>query len=401
MVIALIIILTTLILSLITSNRILAPTTIISSIWLFIILAYWVYPHGYYPLKGQFYTAISLWVFFFGLFAMLRQSISVSKRHTEPPTKLIRDIYFIIALITFPISVFKIYSAIQEFGISSNIFAGLRDIALGSIQGMDEGLSNNYFATLWLVAYAIELLHYNKKNLYRILILLVINIAWAFLIMAKISFLLIFFVSLSILFFKDVIRPKVIFISLGVIFLFFTFVQVIRTTGAESKDDLRYDFFSLYVLSGVPAFEKVAPSSSQHYGESTFRFFYKVAEKIGIVDVEAADSLQEFTNVGVKKKSNTNIYTTMYPFYKDFGYWGIVIFAMLTGLLYGYLYKAVVTEVYPSIIVYSIMMTSLFIQFMSENTFTAFSFLIQIIIFSYLPYWLNGVLGKNKTVPEE
>ncbi len=192
------------------------------------------------------------------------------------------------------------------------------------------------------------------------------------------------------------IKPKVIYISLAVVFAFFTFIQVIRTVGAEDKDDLKYDFFSQYVISGMPAFEKIKPSSSEYFGQSSFRFFYKVANKLGISSKTPEDALQPFTNVGKTKPSHTNVYTTLYPFFKDFGYLGVIIFGALTGLLYGYLYKGLINSNYPFFVTYAILGTSLFIQFMSDNTLSTLSFVIQIIIFSHLPYWTTKLFQKTK-----
>ena len=385
-----------LLLSLFLTKKILAPSTVVSAIWLFCILAFWLYPHGYVKLNEQFHIAISLWVGFFSFFSLFRQSISIRERHTTEPAKVVRDIYFIIALISFPLSVWSVFSIIQDYGLSGHIYSALRDIAIGNVRGLEEGISNNYFATLWLVAYCIELVHYNKKNLARILILFVINFGWAFLVMAKMNFLNLLISTLTILFFKNVIKPKVIYISLAVVFAFFTFIQVIRTVGAEDKDDLKYDFFSQYVISGMPAFEKIKPSSSEYFGQSSFRFFYKVANKLGISSKTPEDALQPFTNVGKTKPSHTNVYTTLYPFFKDFGYLGVIIFGALTGLLYGYLYKGLINSNYPFFVTYAILGTSLFIQFMSDNTLSTLSFVIQIIIFSHLPYWTTKLFQKTK-----
>lgn len=390
MIIAIITTFISLMLSLIISKKILAPATIVSAIWLFCILAYWLYPHNYLDLNGQFYIGISLWVGCFSFFSLLRESLSIKDKNTAEPNQLIRNVYFIITLISFPISVFGIFSIIQQHGLSNHLLSGLRSLAIGDLKGLEEGTSNNYFATLWLVTYAIELLHYKKKRLPRIIMLLLINLSWGVMVMAKINFLNLIFTSLAILFFKNVIKPKAIYISIALLFVFFSTFQVIRTVGAKDKDDLTYDFFSLYVLSGMPAFEKTHANSSEYWGKSTFRFFYKVGEKIGITDHESEKALLPFINIGKKNPTHTNIYTTLYPFYKDFGYYGIAIFAALVGFFYGFLFKGLMNRNNALLITYSILSASLVIQFMSENTFSTMSFVIQILFLSHLPYWGNS-----------
>lgn len=378
-------------LSLFLTKKVLAPTTIVSALWLFCVIAYWIYPHGYSSLKDQFYIGISLWVGFFCFFALFRQSLSIKERHIGEPSALISNIYFIITLISFPLSVWGIFEIVQQYGLSKHLYASLRNIAVGNVKGLEDGLANNYFATLWLVAYAIELLHFKKTRLSRLLILFFINFSWAFMVMAKMNFLNLIFTTLAILFFKKIIKPKVIYVSMAVIFISFTFLQVTRTVGANKSSDLNYDFFSLYVMSSIPAFEKTKPASSEYFGQSTFRFFYKVGEKLGLTDKTAEDALQPFTNIGKQQATYTNVYTTLYPFYKDFGNWGIIIFGAFTGLFYGYLYKGLLKNNKPFIVIYAIFTSSLIIQFMSDNTLSKLSFVIQIFVLSHLPYWF----GKN------
>ncbi len=399
MITAIIVISLALALSLILTKNVMAPTTIISALWLFCVVAYSIYPHGYLNLKDQFYVGISLWVGFFCFFALFRQSLSIKNKHTSEPSTSISNIYFIITLISFPLSVWGVFEIVQQYGLSKHLYASLRNIAIGNVKGLEDGLANNYFATLWLVSYAIELLHFKKARLSRLLILFFINFSWAFIVMAKMNFLNLIFTTLAILFFKKVIKPKVIYISMAVIFIFFTFLQVQRTVGADKSSDLNYDFFSLYVMSSLPAFEKTKPASSDYTGQSTFRFFYKVGEKLGLTDKTAEDALQPFINIGKSKAVYTNVYTTLYPFYKDFGYWGIAIFAALTGLFYGYLYKGLLSDNKALTVMYAIFTSSLIIQFMSDNTLSKMSFVIQIFILSHLPYWFKlNINSDNKKI---
>lgn len=396
MIYAIIITLTSLLLSLRTSKNIFAPATLVSALWLFCILAYNLYPHNLFQLKNQFYIGISIWVSIFTLSSLFTQSIYQKPINNENPNLSFRNLYFFISILTFPYMMWSIFNLLRDLGLLNDIFSNLRNIALGNVKDLDEGTSKNYFAPLWLVAYIIELLHIKKERIWVLITLLIINLIWAFLIMSKMAFLNIFIATLTVLFLKNIIKTKTILISLAAIFVFFTYFQILRANKAELKnEELKYDFFSLYVLSGMPAFETIQPNSSESTGQNTFRFFNAVANKVGLTNSKAASPILEFVPVNKDKTVYTNVYTTLYPYYKDFGYKGIFYFALVIGIFYGYIYKKALKKDNPMIITYSILVSALATQFMNETTVTTLSFLIQILILSHIPYWINRKLVVN------
>ncbi len=380
-------------LSLRTSKNIFAPATLVSGLWLFCILAYNFYPHNLFHLKNQFYTGISIWVSIFTLSSLLTQSVFQKSNNTEEPNFKIRNLYLYITIFTFPYMMWHIINLLSELGLLNNIFINLRNAALGNIKGLDEGTSNNYFATLWLVAYIIELLHFNKKRIWILVFLFIANFSWAFLIMSKMSFLTLFVGTLAVLFFKNKIKTKTILISLAAIFVFFTYLQILRSRDAEIKDDkLNYDFFTLYVLTGMPAFETIQPNSSEYFGQNSFRIFNAITYKVGLASTKPQNPILGFIPVNKEKKIITNVYTTLYPYFKDFGYKGILFFAFFIGIFYGYVYKKAIKNDNPMIVTYSILVAALLTQFMNETTLSTMSFLIQILILSHIPYWANKKL---------
>ena len=379
------------------TKNIFAPTSIVSALWLFCILAYWIYPHNLLPLKEQFYLGISLWVGFFTFSALFIQSIYFKKSNIELPNIHVQNFYFIVSVISFPFVLYGVYSKIVDLGLTKNIFYNLRLLAVGSIKGLDEGTSKNYFAIIWIVSYLVELMHFDKKRKWIFIAILIINIGWAFIVMSKTIFLFVFISTLSVLLFKKLIKPRTIYLSGLIIFIFFFLLQFIRTSDYTKKDDLGYDFFSLYVLSGMPAYEKVKSQSSYEFGESTFRFIYSLTNKLNISNSKVEDSLLPYTTIDKKNKISTNVYTTLYPYYKDFGYSGIIFFAIFSGLFYGYIFKKVVNKDNPKFIVYSILITLLLTQFMNESLFSALSLIIQLLILSHLPYWTNKLVLKRRS----
>lgn len=397
MVYAIIITSVSLLLSLVVTKKMFAPTNLVAALWLFCILAYNLYPHQLFPLNNQFYTAISIWVGAFTFSSLFVQGIYQKPNNTHEPNLSLRNLYFFLSVVSFVYMLWYIVSLLGELGLSTNLFLNLRNAALGKFKGMDEGTSNNYFAPLWLVSYVIEILHYKRKRTWILIILLFINLGWAVLIMSKLTFLYVFISTFVILLYKNKIKTRTILISLATIFVFFSYFQVLRSTKAElDGNKLNYDFFSLYVLTGIPAFETIQPNSSDYYGQNSFRFFYAISYKTGFGKKEPVNPILEFIHPSKDKTINTNVYTAMYPYFKDFGYLGVFIFALLIGMFYGYIFKKATKKDNPMIVAYSIFATGLILQFMNEMTFTTLSFLLQILIISHLPYWIN-----KKTVKTE
>jgi len=399
MIYATLITLLSLLISLRISKNIFAPATIVSGLWLFCILAFNLYPHDLFPLKGQFYTGISIWVGVFTLSCLLTQSIFQKPNNIDDPNQSLVNLYFLITIITFPYVLWNIYNLLKNAGLLNNVFYNLRSAALGNIKGLEEGTAKNYFAPLWIVTYLIELQHFKKERIWIFISLLLINLSWVFLIMSKLSFLIICVSTLMILFFKKIIKTKIILISLAVLFIFFSYFQMLRSTQSEiNNKELNYDVFTLYVLSGMPAFETVKPNSSEFFGQNSFRFFYAIGYKTGLTNKKPARPVLEFINIDKNNKTHTNVYTTLYPFFKDFGYKGIFIFAFLIGIFYGYIFKKATKKDNPMVITYSILVVSLVTQFMNEATLTTLSFLLQILIFAHLPYWVNKKITIQNTV---
>ncbi len=390
MIYAIIIISLSLALSIYVTRSLFAPSTIVSALWLFCILAYQFYPHNLFQLKTQFYTGISIWVAVFTFFSLFTQGIYQKPRHINEPSLKIRNFYFAITLISFPIILWSVLSLLKSESLSGNIYTDLRALAIGSNVDSAKGTSKNYLAPLWLVAYSIELLHYRRNRLWILLVLFAVNFSWALLTVAKSDFLNLFVASLAILYFRKVISARSILISLAVIFIFFSSLQIMRAKEAElNGEELAYDFFTQYVLSGMPAFETIRPGSSDYFGEESFRTYYTVKNRLGISKREGADALQKFIPVDSKKKNYTNVYTVIFPYYKDFGNTGIVLFAILLGISFGYIYKQKMLNNSPMTIFIAILSTGLILEFMSEQHITALSFIIQVLVISHIPYWLT------------
>ena len=128
-----------------------------------------------------------------------------------------------------------------------------------------------------------------------------------------------------------------------------------------------------------------------NFGEHVFRFFYAVGHSLGLC-AEPAKILSDF--VYIPEMANT--YSVLYPFYIDFGNVGVLLFSLLYGAFYGFLYKKSLGGNKMLLILYAIFFILLLLEFFAEQIFTNLSMTIQYIVFAVIPF----MIGKEKNNAE-
>lgn len=364
--------------SLYCSRNILSPAVITSGVWLLCSFLYLTLDHQLYPVSNSFKIGISLWVIFFCFFALIGESVTLVRTNNDINASFrMRRIFFFFSLITFPILLVNTYLFLQEIAYH-NILHNLRNAALR------EGFLTQaiaFFVVVWLVTYTVELIYLSRSNRIRLIILLIINAMYALIVVSKASLFTVFFITIAVLFFKRKISAKKIGVSLLILFFVFQVIQVSRSGGFQNEyEKTPVGFASIYLLSGMSSFSTLEPKSSEYFGENVFRFFYAVSNKLKLSDTEPINIVLEFIEVPVR----TNVYTTLYPFYKDFGQIGIVVFASIFGLFFGFLYKKSQENNLFFLCLYVYFAAGLSLQFMNEVFFSTFSMSLQFILISYI-----------------
>ena len=360
--------------------NIFAPSVITSGIWLVCVLLFLLMNHNLYPLTSKFYLGISIWVFCFSIASLLMQSLKAHEQSEKVPSQSIRNIYYYVSIVTFPLLLLQAYEVIS-IGFTHNWIYDLRAASVGIIKSIDPAEMSPFYVVIWLVGYLIELYYYSHKNKNRVIILGLLYFLFACITVSKTSFLTLFISTIFILFLKNKIKTKHIFIGILILFFFMEIVQGFRSRGKDHDVD-RKGFISTYVLSNMPAFETVQPNSSKYWGENTFRIFYAVGYKLKLTDKKPLDPILPFIQVPVV----TNTYTTLYPSFKDFGYTGIAFFAMFIGGLLGYIFKNLQRGNVVFIIIYACLLTALIVQFANEVFFTFFALQLKYIIVAIIPF---------------
>ncbi len=319
-----------LILSFVCSKQnIFSPGFLASGIWFVCLALFVILPHQLPPLSKQFISALTIWLIFFTVSSLFMQSFAYKTTNIQPNT-IIKDLYFWLSIASIPLLVSFAYTAIKT-GTSGNWAWDLRSAAIG--KDTDEAYTPFYFL-IWTATYLLYLINITKKNWKRVVILGLLVLGFGIISMSKTLILNFFVLTVFILYIKKYITTRHILIGIAALFVLLIGIQSIRHAvkidASETENTL-----VLYILSSMSAFDTLTPLSSAHWGENTLRIIYAIPYKLGFSDIQPVNPILPW----IYKPIATNTYTCMYPFFKDFGYWGISIFAIILGTFYGWVFK--------------------------------------------------------------
>ena len=345
-------------------------------------------------LSFRFYIAVGFWIAGLCLASLYTQSATFRNSRLDEPGVLIRNIYLFASIVTVPKLYFFARQAIMG-GTSGNWAWDLRLAALGNGSGFEEPFAG-LFAVIWQVSLLLELLSFEKKKWWRLALISVIYWAFGIVTMSKIVFLCYFLFLGTIFYFKKILTLKHLLVCLSFMVVLFIGVQTARNAMKfTSTDD---DFFLSYVVSNFYSFDTLEPMSEEHWGENTFRVVYAIAEKTGLSEIEPVDPLLKW----VEKPIPTNTYTTLYPFYVDFGLGGIVVFSIVLGILYGWLFKKASSGSNFHLLLYAVMTNALFMQYAAELFFSTFAGYVKLFILLLIPFLAtkHNLLAVKKRITE-
>lgn len=361
-------------------QNVFSPSVLMSSIWIFCLSLFVLLPHGLPILSNKFVGALALWSTSFAFASLFFQSFRIPIDLSVDASKAARDVLLLLSVITFPVLIVWVHAII---GLSGDWAHNLRLAAIGGLK--DYPPINGIIPLLWQVSLLLELYYINRKKFWRMLLPLFCFLCYGIATMSKVIFLQILFPVLCMLFFKGYIGVKHILISACILFFSFFVLQAIRQGVNFDSNESKRDFVTLYALSSMSAFDTLEPSSSMHTGENVFRFIYAIMHKLGWSNVEPINPLLPF----IKHPIVTNTYTVMYPYYKDFGLWGIFIFALLLGCLFGLFFKCAQQKSAFFVILYSYLCTVIVLQYVADIFMTNFIGHVKFVLLLYFPFWIS------------
>lgn len=368
-----------------------APCVAGPGIWAAIIAMYYIVPNNYFPICHDFPLSLSLWlVGFFIASVWVAGKTPLSTSVNKEPNKLVLRTYVVITITAIPLMSFMLlWKAFTEE--PETMFRYLRVMAVGfddNIQPPDFGplvYANGvaYITLLFVMLYF--------KNKWVIGSVLFMNFLSAFVAMAKISFLTVLFTLMYVGYSRGLFKLKHMTYAFILFMVLCFFMQVAREGDGGDQVGIA-DTLSLYTTSAMVCFDYYAvPCSSLNFGEHVFRFFYAVGHSLGLC-AEPAKILSDF--VYIPEMANT--YSVLYPFYIDFGNVGVLLFSLLYGAFYGFLYKKSLGGNKMLLILYAIFFILLLLEFFAEQIFTNLSMTIQYVVFAVIPF----MIGKEKNNAE-
>ena len=277
-----------------------------------------------------------------------------------------------------PLYLYKIMQVVMMFD-SSDMLNNIRMLA---VYGDENYGFLNYSYVLNQVLLVVGLWRYPKVPLWQLITIIIASLMSAFAIMEKGMLFFLFAGVLFVLYEKRVIKMRSILISSAVLILVFFLFTTARSyrEDADPNEDLTFlDFFAIYVLSPAVAFEYVEEDLTPQLGSHTFQTIYMFLNRFG-GDYEVNAKIQEFVWVPLP----TNVYTVFQPFFEDFKYKGVALFAMFYGVFSGLAYRMARNGNSVGKCLYVYVVYVLALQFFQENVMMSIVNVIQFTFFTTL-----------------
>lgn len=155
------------------------------------------------------------------------------------------------------------------------------------------------------------------------------------------------------------------------------------------------DLLTLYTSGSILAFQQWVsnyPFENLDYGKNTFRFIYAVFDSIGY-DVKVNELTNEF--VTLNNGLSSNVYTIYYFYAKDFGLTFSLVVISIVGSIHGVLYSNHFSQKKIWVILYSLSIYPLIMQFFQDQYISLLSTWIQFIVYTFL---INRYILKKTTI---
>lgn len=370
-----------------------APAVLAPTSWMFVLLLYLICNHGLYELSDKCLFVILYWNSFLllGVYLFSQNYRFPWKRrghHREYENLWIRELCYKISFIgIFPL-LYIVYKQVKVVG--GNLILALR---LANTGMEDTGYSLGiwiYVNTFAYISFIVELLAYRKGDKKtRLIIISIINVILAIVTASKTSIMFLIFAVFVVLNFRKSLSKKSFLYGIILLFLTMSVLQSARSANKDDKDDLLENTFVTYFFGGIPALDQIIQSrmTSTHQGQNTMALVNNIIAKISSSPRPPKEYTHDITEKGyLYVPLPTNVYTVIGPIWLDYGYIGIAIFPFIIGAFSGLCWKLYLSGKKWGVVIYTYLGSVLVLQFFGEYFFTNMSYLLQLVILSYLVY---------------
>lgn len=362
-----------------------SPWTITTAIWLAIVVMFKFQGNLLYPLGSQFYTCLSIWMPILCVSSLItyyvlpkKPEVGKEKMATTEINTILFNFFYIISMVITPLYLYKILQVVMMFD-SSDMLNNIRLLALYGDENYGFLTYSYVFNQVLLV---VAIWRYPKIPFWQLLTVIIANLMSAFAIMEKGMLFFLFITVLYVLYQKGIVKMRSIFLYSATLVIVFFIINSARsfTEDADPNEEITFlDFFAIYVLSPSVAFEQVTEDLTPQFGSHTFQTIYLFLNRFG-GDYEMNTKLQEFVWVPLP----TNVYTVFQPFFEDFKYKGVAIFAMVYGVFSGLVYRLARNGNSIGKCLYAYVAYVLALQFFQENVMMSMVTVGQFVFFTIL-----------------
>lgn len=369
-------------------REVFAPWSIMLLVWIAVVSAYAYLDHGLYKTSDDFSPAILLWCSSFSIVGYIVYRLTPANTSPEWETnQTIVKFFTILALIITPVALYKAASFALSSG-TDNLMYTMRDQVIDKDSGFSLG-PIMYFVhvvyTLLIVSADAEK-HWNK---WFFLLCLGINLLFFFIIMSK----LVLFIGILSTLYLCYVHKRIKLRTIGITMIAFViiallFTQTRATSSGDTDDTFTFaELLAMYLLSPIPAFGLENPCSSPIWGYETFRPVYNILSGLGLYHGQLFDLGRVFVAVPIP----TNVFTTMSPYYNDFGLQGIAVLGAIEGGIISFIYKKGSTGHTLARNLYAFLTAGIALQYFDDQFYLAISNILQmavlIFIFHIKPVW--------------
>lgn len=263
--------------------------------------------------------------------------------------------------------------------------------------------SRNFTIAVSIFTSMIYFSNSNKRN--RRYFILTTIIALAFSITAgnrSVIFMIIISITIANIYINNysnkiiaLVLTTIAIIVLG-IFIRMAFVKYTYLKDMPTLEFISLQFRVYFSTSLIAFVQWISMSPLHENGSNTFRFIFAIMNAVGY-NVNVVDTVQEFTRVG---ENNTNVYTVLYYYAKDFGIAFSFLMQFIFGVIYGKLYANAVlmkSKNLFSIAMISVLYFPLIGQFFDDMYLSRLSSWIQYIFWFWLFCKTSFLVKEKKT----
>ncbi|MFK7058814.1 O-antigen polymerase [Flavobacterium oreochromis] len=367
-------------------KKVFNPLFVVPFLWATLLILFTLLPHSLYALDNQFLLAILIWVLSFTVAGFLTFNFSKSPiTAIDLYNEKIFGIYFYTVVVFAPIALISLVVEAMKVG-PELFFLKLRMINTGLDEDDTFSLGKlGYIFNFTNVVCLLFTLYYSKISKFKYYVVLFLAFLLGLITLARTSLVVLSISIFVILAAKNVIKRKHYFYFISLFFIFILLVTLLRSIHENEQESSLLETFSIYLFSGMPAFDEINYLPTEEVGSNVFRFFYAILDALGY-NTKVEKTILEYVEVPVP----TNVYTVLYPFFKDFGYNGVGFFGIIYGFFYTILYKFYKIKSDFFIMLFAFFFPYLILQFFSDYLFLNLSTNMQSILFILFPYLLKN-----------